>query len=177
MDKIYDKWKNILKKINIEEKRKALDQIVHSLSILTPGSQEAINASRNFAYINGIIQKYEELNNFIEELKIYDELCKLDDEYMPEYEDLYNRVAALIDDWEIELLFDGKYDNSNVYLTIHAGSGGTEAQDWAEMLSRMYMRWSNRHGFSCEIVDLLDGDTAGIKSITLLIKGNNIYII
>ena len=65
MDKIYDKWKNILKKINIEEKRKALDQIVHSLSILTPGSQEAINASRDFAYINGIIQKYEELNNFI----------------------------------------------------------------------------------------------------------------
>lgn len=175
MDKIYDKWKNILKKINIEEKRKALDQTVHSLSILTPGSQEAINASRDFAYINGIIQKYEELNNLIEELKIYDELSKLDDEYMPEYEDLYDRVAALLSDWEIELLFDGKYDNSNVYLTIHAGSGGTEAQDWAEMLSRMYMRWSNRHGFGCEIVDLLDGDTAGIKSITLLIKGKNVY--
>ena len=59
MDKIYDKWKNILKKINIEEKRKSIDQNVHSLSILTPGSQEAINSSRDFAYINGIIQKYE----------------------------------------------------------------------------------------------------------------------
>lgn len=76
---------------------------------------------------------------------------------------------------ELELLLSGKYDANNAILTLHAGAGGTEAQDWTQMLLRMYGRWAERNGFSVETADLLPGDEAGVKSVTLLIKGHNAY--
>ncbi len=76
---------------------------------------------------------------------------------------------------ELEVLLSGEYDANNAYLTLHAGAGGTEAQDWTQMLLRMYGRWAERHGFTVSTVDLLPGDEAGVKSVTLFIKGHNAY--
>ena len=76
---------------------------------------------------------------------------------------------------ELEVLLSGEYDANNVYFELHAGAGGTEAQDWTEMLLRMYGRWAERHGFSVDTIDVLDGEEAGIKSVTLFIKGHNAY--
>ncbi|MBN2396362.1 MAG: peptide chain release factor 2, partial [Candidatus Atribacteria bacterium] len=73
------------------------------------------------------------------------------------------------------LLFTGEYDKNNAILSIHPGAGGTESQDWAEMLLRMYLRWAERNHFKTEIVDLLPGDEAGIKSVTVTINGKNAY--
>ena len=75
----------------------------------------------------------------------------------------------------LETLLTGEYDKNNAILTFHAGSGGTEAQDWAEMLYRMYTRWASAHGFEVKEIDYLDGDEAGLKSAVLLIEGENAY--
>ncbi len=76
---------------------------------------------------------------------------------------------------ELEVLLSGEYDANNAILTLHAGAGGTEAQDWTQMLLRMYGRWADRHGFAVETADFLQGDEAGVKSVTLFIKGHNAY--
>jgi peptide chain release factor 2 len=77
--------------------------------------------------------------------------------------------------FELQILLNGKYDAFDAILTIHAGAGGTEAQDWAEMLQRMYIRWAERHKFKVEVLDYLAGDEAGTKSVTLGIRGPYAY--
>lgn len=87
-------------------------------------------------------------------------------------------IAALekaVDELELTTMFCGEYDQSNVYLTIHPGAGGTESQDWAEMLLRMYVRWAERHGFKVEFMEFQEGDEAGVKSVTLYISGENAF--
>ena len=76
---------------------------------------------------------------------------------------------------EIEMMLQGEHDHNNAILTIHPGAGGTEAQDWAEMLYRMYLRWCERRGYSVEIIDYSDGEEAGLKSATALVRGQNAY--
>lgn len=76
---------------------------------------------------------------------------------------------------ELEVMLSGEYDGNDAILTLHAGAGGTEAQDWTQMLLRMYGRWAERHGFTVDTVDLQPGDEAGVKSVTLFIKGHNAY--
>ena len=76
---------------------------------------------------------------------------------------------------KVTTLLSGEYDNCNAILTFHAGAGGTEAQDWTQMLYRMYMQWANKHGFEFEMMDYIDGEEAGIKSATVMVKGENAY--
>ncbi len=92
--------------------------------------------------------------------------------------ELTEGVAKLEEDMEaarLETLLSGEYDNTNALLSFHAGAGGTEAQDWCQMLYRMYTRWAERHGLTYQILDYLDGDEAGLKSAELLIEGTNAY--
>ena len=115
------------------------------------------------------------IDNSLLDLKLLEELKDDDKELEKEYFELYTKLEKQIDDFETELLLSGKYDNNNAILTLHAGEGGTEAQDWTEMLSRMYHRWAATKGFKVEVLDSLDGDVAGIKSISFIIKGENAY--
>ena len=87
----------------------------------------------------------------------------------------YEALKADLRSLELELLLSGEYDANNAYLELHAGAGGTEAQDWTQMLLRMYGRWAERHGFSVETLDLQPGDEAGVKSVMLFVKGHNAY--
>ena len=84
-------------------------------------------------------------------------------------------IADGLEALQLEVLLSAPYDANNAILTLHAGAGGTEAQDWTQMLLRMYGRWAERHGFAVETADLLPGDEAGVKSATLFIKGHNAY--
>ena len=93
------------------------------------------------------------------------------DEAKAEIQAIANEVEAM----RLTTLLTGEYDNKNAILTFHAGSGGTEAQDWAEMLFRMYNRWGERHGFKVSTLDYLDGDEAGLKSASILVEGENAY--
>lgn len=86
-----------------------------------------------------------------------------------------NKLEKEIEKLEIDTLLSGKYDSNNAILTLHPGAGGTEAQDWVEMLYRMYTRWATDNGYSVEELDYLEGDEAGIKSVTFLVSGDYVY--
>jgi peptide chain release factor 2 len=85
------------------------------------------------------------------------------------------KIQNQLKSFEVELLFTNPFDKNNAILTFHAGAGGTESQDWVEMLLRMYSRWCEKKGYSVKILDYLAGDSAGIKSVTLLVNGENAY--
>ena len=84
-------------------------------------------------------------------------------------------LTASYEKMRLDTLLTGPYDKNNAILSLHAGAGGTEAQDWVQMLMRMYLRWAERRGFETKILDILDGDDAGVKSVTMLISGTNVY--
>ncbi|MFA5659284.1 MAG: peptide chain release factor 2, partial [Oscillospiraceae bacterium] len=86
-----------------------------------------------------------------------------------------SQFKAQLEAEKLSTLLTGEYDANNAILTFHSGAGGTEAQDWAEMLYRMYTRWAERHGFKVSVLDYLDGDEAGLKSASVLIQGGNAY--
>jgi peptide chain release factor 2 len=85
------------------------------------------------------------------------------------------QLAARLEDMELELALSGEYDRRDAILAIHAGAGGTDAQDWAEMLLRMYLRWADKRGYQSNVLDIMPGEEAGIKSATIEIKGKNAY--
>ncbi len=98
-----------------------------------------------------------------------------DESIVPEVEEEMAAVIAEEERQRIEVLLSGEYDRNNAIVSFHPGAGGTEAQDWALMLYRMYTRWGERHGFNVKLVDWLDGEEAGIKSATIMVEGTNAY--
>ncbi len=122
------------------------------------------------AAYDALVAKYDDTLALIE---LANEEGDLD--YLAEATDGVSEVAAELETQRLTTLLTGEYDRNNAILTLHAGAGGTEAQDWAQMLYRMYTRWAERHGFKVSTVDLLDGEEAGIKSATIMIEGENAY--
>ena len=98
-----------------------------------------------------------------------------DDSMLEELESEYKNFSEKAESMRLGTLLTGEYDANNALLTLHPGAGGTEAQDWASMLYRMYVRWAERHGYKYTIMDYQDGDEAGIKSATIKIEGDNAY--
>ena len=128
------------------------------------GLKESVDAYR------GLVSKIDDLQTLWEMgMEEKDEAVEAD--VKAELDALTAEVRSL----ELEVLLSGEYDANNAYLELHAGAGGTEAQDWTQMLLRMYGRWAERHGFSVDTIDSLEGEEAGIKSVTLFIKGHNAY--
>lgn len=121
--------------------------------------------------------KYKKLQNELNNLLEMNELLLIEEEPELAKEVLRNtrKLERNIGNSELEMLFNGKYDKNNAIVTIHPGAGGTESQDWAEMLYRMYGKWANANGFNFKELDFLEGDEAGIKSVTFLIEGENAY--
>ena len=104
------------------------------------------------------------------------ELAEMDDESLrPELEPEVDAIEKELDDREFKAMLAGRYDKGDALLAIHAGAGGTDSQDWAEMLQRMYLRWCELHHFQSEILDLTEGEEAGIKSITIAVNGPYAY--
>jgi peptide chain release factor 2 len=119
---------------------------------------------------NSLVSNYEDAMALIELADEEEDLSLLE-----EAEGEVKKVEANLEKQRLQTLLTGEYDKNNAILTFHAGSGGTEAQDWAEMLYRMYTRWASDHGFNVKEIDYLDGDEAGLKSAVLLIEGENAY--
>lgn len=119
---------------------------------------------------NSLVAKYDDAMALIE-LANEDEDLSLLEEAQSEVEGIKEQLEKQ----RLQTLLTGEYDGRNAILTFHAGSGGTEAQDWAEMLYRMYNRWAEKMGFKVKTVDYLDGDEAGLKSATILVEGVNAY--
>lgn len=137
-------------------------------------AQKVINANNVLKHKH---DQFYALSDQLDDLQVSFEL--LQDEPDAEMQaDFEQQIAALqtqMNNYEMALLLNGKYDANNAILEIHPGAGGTESQDWGSMLLRMYQRWADQNGFSVEVADYLAGDEAGIKSVTLLINGENAY--
>ena len=125
------------------------------------------NKYNNFNNIKSEIDNLIEMNDFL--------LIEKDDEMENDLAKNTYRLAKKIENFQIQMLLSGKYDSNNAIITLHPGAGGTESQDWAEMLYRMYSRWANKNDYSVKELDYLEGEEAGIKSVTALISGENAY--
>ena len=123
------------------------------------------------------MDKYHKLEQAYEDVETMIEMGyeENDESLVPEIEEMLNSFIEEFEALKISTLLSGEYDANNAILTLHAGAGGTEACDWTGMLFRMYSRWAEQHGYSTEVLDYLDGEEAGIKSVTLQINGENAY--
>ena len=127
--------------------------------------------------LKNTVETYDRMCTSFEDLQV---LIEMGDEegdlsLIEEIENSINELEANLASLRLGTLLTGEYDKNNAILTFHAGTGGTEAMDWVSMIVRMYTRWTERHGFKVQMLDFLDGDTAGLKSATLLIEGENAY--
>ncbi|MGE7672181.1 peptide chain release factor 2 [Lysinibacillus sp. NPDC094403] len=138
------------------------------------GAQVIINEGNG---LKAIVNEYKDLVETHENLDMTLELLQEepDEELQEELGNELVEFQQKMSDFELQLLLSGPYDQNNAILELHPGAGGTESQDWGSMLLRMYTRWAEKRGFKVETVDYLPGDEAGIKSVTLSIKGHNAY--
>lgn len=140
-------------------------------------SDAAQSLLRKKSSIENQIGEYEELEkgfNDVEELIILAEEME-DDEEADDIADMFKNLSARFESFKLATLLDGKYDHNSAILSVHAGTGGVDAMDWAEMLMRMYMRWAESKGYAVNVVDLQDDTEAGIKSATIMVEGENAY--
>ena len=163
--------------ITASEKRVA--ELEHKMS--QPGFYDDAEASQKvFAEVSdlkGKLERYGKLTRLYDDADTMLLLCEEenDPEMIPEAEESVHKVAEAIDELQMITLLSGEYDKNNAILTFHAGTGGTEAQDWADMLFRMYNRWATAHGFKVSTLDYQDGDEAGMKSGSIMVEGPNAY--
>jgi len=131
----------------------------------------AQNVMRQLAEKSRVVQRWRELESKLSDLSELSDVFEEDEKLQAEVEKEVNELAASLDEFEFELAFSSEYDARNAILAIHAGAGGTESQDWAEMLMRMYLRWAERRGFRTEVLDTSPGDEAGVKSTIIAVDG------
>jgi peptide chain release factor 2 len=137
--------------------------------------ERAASATAEHARANRKLAVYRELERDVEDLEPLAELAEEDPDIAAELEGQIRVVQQRLETLEEERLFSGRYDSGDALVTINAGAGGTDAQDWAEMVLRMEMRWAEKRGFQVELLEVSPGEEAGIKSATFLVRGENAY--
>ena len=163
----------------IDASKKRVQELEHAMT--RPGFYDDAEASKKVfdevGDLKGKLGRFEKLQGLYEDAQTM--LLMLEEEndpaLVPEGEQAVEAVGKAVDELQLMTMLNGEYDHSNAILTFHAGTGGTEAQDWAEMLYRMYTRWAQNHSMSVEVLDYQDGDEAGIKSVTFQVDGENAY--
>lgn len=146
-------------------------------------TEQAGKISQNLKLNTDTIKEYEDMQASVEDFEVLLELTReedntvngADENNIAELNAEMKSLDAALDNLKLRTLLNGEYDKNNAILSIHAGAGGTEAQDWADMLLRMYIRWAEAHDYKVSILDILKDTEAGIKSVTLLISGVNVY--
>ena len=165
--------------LRIEELNVKIDEL--ECKTLAPDFwNDSDNSSKVLQTLKRMKDKVEGYKNLVSRLEDAITLCDMaieenDESLVAEIEAEVEFVVTEEEKQRIETLLSGEYDKNNAILSFHPGAGGTEAQDWASMLYRMYTRWGEAHGFTVKLVDWLDGDEAGIKSATIMIQGTNAY--
>jgi peptide chain release factor 2 len=137
--------------------------------------ERAAGVSAEHARASRKLSEFRELERDVVDLEPLAELAEEDPEIASELDEQIASVQVRLDQLEEERLFSGRYDGGDALVTINAGAGGTDAQDWAEMVLRMEMRWAEKRGFDVELLEASPGEEAGIKSATFLVKGENAY--
>lgn len=137
--------------------------------------QAAASVLREQRVLQGKLEDAEKVGRYVGDLDTLLEFEAEGEEVAGEFSGTFEKLRRFAEDLEVKVLLSGENDLNNAIVTIHPGAGGTESQDWALMLYRMYTRWAERHDYQVEIMDYQDGDTAGIKSVTFLVKGDYAY--
>jgi peptide chain release factor 2 len=160
----------------IEKRLKEIEELQQNPEFWN-NAKEAAKISQEKTKLERILNVYNEAKDALSDANEYFELAKAEnDEETLEmlFEDAPN-LEEHIKNLEVQIMLSGEHDNANAIISIHPGAGGTESQDWASMLYRMYLRWAERHGFKVEVLDYQPGEEAGIKDVSFIIKGENAY--
>lgn len=137
--------------------------------------REAQRVLSELSKIRKLVEKGRKISEILSSLKEFSELLEEDESIEKELRAELEEAERLLEELELQTLFTDEYDSYNAVVTVHAGAGGVDAQDWAEMLLRMYTRWAERNNFDLEMVDTSFGEEAGIKSATFIVKGDFAY--
>ncbi|MEO8082263.1 MAG: peptide chain release factor 2 [Ardenticatenales bacterium] len=182
LSELEDRLRRVLNRLDLAERTTEADRL--EAETLSPtfwsDADTARRTMRRLNELRGEVERWTSVGVRMADARELAELAQLEaaDDQIAMAAELDGEVTGIettLDDMERSLLFSGEYDAYDAILSIHAGAGGTDSQDWADMLLRMYMRWADRHGFQTEILDRSDGEEAGIKSATLSIQGRNVY--
>ena len=171
--------KDLRDALSIEASEKRVAELEHQMTM--PGffddQEKSQKVYAEMSDLKGKLERYNKLSTQYEEAQTLLEMLEEENDpaLITEGEEAVDSVEKAIDELQLMTMLNGEYDHANAILTFHAGTGGTEAQDWADMLLRMYKRWADAHGYAVEILDVLDGDEAGIKSASMMVKGANAY--
>lgn len=138
-------------------------------------TDNAQQVSKQASDIRDVIERYESACGLLDDIKTATELAEEDPEFGEEIENDLERLEKLLDDFEVESWFNGRFDSSDAILSIHPGSGGLEAQDWTEMLYRMYSRYADSKGWKVKVLDLVPGEGIGLDRASIQIEGRNAY--
>ena len=165
--------------LEVSRKEEKIAELEYKMGEPTFGddAEAAQKINQELADLKGSVDKYKALREKYDDAATLLEmgLEEKDESMEADVKAELDAIADGLEALQLEVLLSAPYDANNAILTLHAGAGGTEAQDWTQMLLRMYGRWAERHGFAVETADLLPGDEAGVKSATLFIKGHNAY--
>ena len=171
--------KEIRASLSLEDKARRVEELEREME--APGfwddaergqkfTKELGNLKDTIALVNGLDQQYDDIQTLLE--MGYEEN---DPDMVPEIQAEFDEFKEKLENLRISTLLSGEYDRNNAILRLNAGAGGTESCDWASMLYRMYSRWAEKRGFGVDVLDMLDGDEAGIKSVTFQVNGENAY--
>lgn len=138
-------------------------------------TDNAQQVSKQASDIRDVIERYESACGLLDDIKTAAELAEEDPEFGEEIENDLERLEKMLDDFEVESWFNGRFDSSDAILSIHPGSGGLEAQDWTEMLYRMYSRYADSKGWKVKVLDLVPGEGIGLDRASIQIEGRNAY--
>ncbi len=162
--------------------RAGLEKELHELEckMQEPGfwddSKKAEEVTKKSKLIKDKIENYDKLKSQLDDIEVLKDIMEEDDiESANEIIQTIKSIEHEIEDYNMKILLSGEYDKNNAIVTLHVGVGGTDANDWTEMLLRMYTRWCENKGYSVETIDLIAGDEAGIKSVTLKVTGEYVY--
>ena len=176
----YDKpLENIRQALDLDNKKKRIEELEADME--APGfwddTDKSQKAMKELKGLKDAFEKYDELTQSLEDVKVLIEMAEEENDtsLIPDIESEVISFEEKLESLRIDTILSGEYDKCNAILTLHAGAGGTESCDWCQMLFRMYTRWAERKGYQVQTIDYLEGEEAGIKSVTIEISGENAY--
>ncbi len=177
IEDVQKRFKEIKKFFDEDEVKKNIEVLESqtSSSEFWNDMQSAQDTLKKLKTVKERYERFKAIKSKLEDLEVGMELSEEGEDFVETLEIGVKEAQELLGSFEIFMMINGKFDDLNCYLTIHPGAGGTEAHDWANMLLRMYSRWTEKHKFGIEEIELQPGDEAGINSATLLVKGENAY--
>ena len=171
--------KEVKDSLDLENKERRITELDKSME--EPGfwddPERSTKTVREAKNLKDTVDGYKHLEQQYEDIQVMIEMGyeENDPEIIPEIQEMLDEFQKNFDSIRVKTLLSGEYDSENAIIKLNAGAGGTEACDWCSMLYRMYQRWADKKGFTTEVLDFLDGDEAGLKSITLQVNGENAY--